>query len=403
MKCTWRRLLFLACILTVLLTGCRPLFQPKIVVSEDEFRITPDTLFATQISPRAVEMDTAPGINTSYLAIINRDGSIRAIRIQPMEVGQPVWVGKTLVAVDRKYNYFISDKTTKIEDPKPSLTTFLLDAGDGKHALALMNDGYVDDANGLSYRAYGKKISINSTETTELEGILLSGGTCNGELYAMGEATGRVKRQITTSDSANISEFVQATGTPEGREKLLGHSPASIGEADGSASPCINGELVQLNEDNAGLDWPTTAYVRLRNIKTGKVTDRPLTTSEGQRFTFKEHSLVGSSIYDRSSISGTTFNWLSSINGTYWQTNIETGATELLFGINETPEFFDNSAIEFTPRSIYMLHQGEDGIVINAYNKDDGKLTNSLPVPDLDKLTSTGRLFWRLAVAPQVP
>ena len=389
------------------LSGCSWLGRSDVVVSEDEFRITENTLFATQLSPIAREMDTAPGINTSYLVTFDRDGSAQALKIEPMEIAVPVWQGDTLVAVDRKFDYFVTDKVVKIDHPKTEVTTYLYPSTTSNEVFALMNNGWRED--GSSYHASTETITPQGYSTTDLDGIFLTGSECDGVLYALGDATGETVKHAPPELRDNATAFVQASGTSDGKQRIVEMSQTHEAETSSEPLPCVNGRVVQLldteivQKSKSGEPRYTyEAFVRIRDTKTGQHKDVPMKNADGSRFIYEDLQFLASPYYEVDFRAGSSIRWLAR-EGSFWQTNIDTGVTEKLFQIQESEQFFAVGNAAFSPEGIHILAELEDGTVIKSFSKKDGSLTRTLEVPGFDAITARTRQHWTLAVSPHVP
>ena len=229
------------------LSGCSWLGRSDVVVSEDEFRITEDTLFATQLSPIYQEMDTAPGINTSYLVTFDRDGSVQALKIHPMAIGEPIWQGDTLVAVDRKFDYFVTDKVLKIDHPKVEVMTNIVASSTTDEVFALMNDGATEDG----YRSVTETITPQGYTTTNLDGAYLMTSECDGVLYGIGDAEGRVAAQAPKELGDHVTALVQASGTANHQEHVISYTKGLFNEGGSSPLPCFADSIVNLILDEA--------------------------------------------------------------------------------------------------------------------------------------------------------
>ena len=389
------------------LSGCSWFDRSGVVVSEDEFRITEDTFFATQLSPIAREMDTAPGINTSYLVTFDRDGSAQALKIEPMEIAVPVWQGDTLVAVDRKYDYFVSDRVVKVDHPKTEVTTYLYPSTTSDEVFALMNNGWRED--GSSYHASTETITPQGYSTTDLDGIFLTGSECDGVLYALGDATGETAKHAPPELRDNATALVQASGTSDGKQRIVEMSQTHEAETSSEPLPCVNGRVVQLlnteivQKSKSGEPRYTyEAFVRIRDTKTGKHKDVPMKNADGSRFIYEDLQFLTNPYYEVDFRAGSSIRWLA-VNGSFWQTNIDTGVTEKLFQIQESEQFFAVGNAAFSPEGIHILAELEDGTVIKSFSKKDGSLTRTLEVPGFDAITARTRQHWTLAVSPNVP
>ena len=389
------------------LSGCSWLGRSDVVVSEDEFRITEDTFFATQLSPIAREMDTAPGINTSYLVTFDRDGSAQALKIEPMEIAVPVWQGDTLVAVDRKFDYFVTDRVVKVDHPKTEVTTFLYPSTTSNEVFALMNNGWRED--GSSYHASTETITPQGYSTTDLDGIFLTGSECDGVLYALGDATGETVKHAPPELRDNATAFVQASGTSDGKQRIVEMSQTHEAETSSQPLPCVNGRVVQLldteivQKSKSGEPRYTyEAFVRIRDTKTGQHKDVPMKNADGSRFIYEDLQFLASPYYEVGFRAGSSIRWLAR-EGSFWQTNIDTGVTEKLFQIQESEQFFAVGNAAFSPEGIHILAELEDGTVIKSFSKKDGSLTRTLEVPGFDSITARTRQHWTLAVSPHVP
>ncbi|MDK7749754.1 hypothetical protein QP572_05235 [Brevibacterium sp. UMB10442] len=389
------------------LSGCSWFDRSGVVVSEDEFRITEDTFFATQLSPIAREMDTAPGINTSYLVTFDRDGSAQALKIEPMEIAVPVWQGDTLVAVDRKFDYFVSDRVVKVDHPKTEVTTFLYPSTTSDEVFALMNNGWRED--GSSYHASTETITPQGYSTTDLDGIFLTGSECDGVLYALGDATGETAKHAPPELRDNATALVQASGTSDGKQRIVEMSQTHEAETSSEPLPCVNGRVVQLlnteivQKSKSGEPRYTyEAFVRIRDTKTGKHKDVPMKNADGSRFIYEDLQFLTNPYYEVDFRAGSSIRWLAR-EGSFWQTNIDTGVTEKLFQIQESEQFFAVGNAAFSPEGIHILAELEDGTVIKSFSKKDGSLTRTLEVPGFDTITARTRQHWTLAVSPNVP
>lgn len=389
------------------LSGCSWFDRSGVVVSEDEFRITEDTFFATQLSPIAREMDTAPGINTSYLVTFDRDGSAQALKIEPMEIAVPVWQGDTLVAVDRKFDYFVSDRVVKVDHPKTEVTTFLYPSTTSNEVFALMNNGWRED--GSSYHASTETITPQGYSTTDLDGIFLTGSECDGVLYALGDATGETAKHAPPELRDNATALVQASGTSDGKQRIVEMSQTHEAETSSEPLPCVNGRVVQLlnteivQKSKSGEPRYTyEAFVRIRDTKTGKHKDVPMKNADGSRFIYEDLQFLTNPYYEVDFRAGSSIRWLAR-EGSFWQTNIDTGVTEKLFQIQESEQFFAVGNAAFSPEGIHILAELEDGTVIKSFSKKDGSLTRTLEVPGFDAITARTRQHWTLAVSPHVP
>ena len=389
------------------LSGCSWFDRSGVVVSEDEFRITEDTFFATQLSPIAREMDTAPGINTSYLVTFDRDGSAQALKIEPMEIAAPVWQGDTLVAVDRKFDYFVSDRVVKVDHPKTEVTTYLYPSTTSDEVFALMNNGWRED--GSSYHASTETITPQGYSTTDLDGIFLTGSECDGVLYALGDATGETAKHAPPELRDNATALVQASGTSDGKQRIVEMSQTHEAETSSEPLPCVNGRVVQLL-DTEKVQKPKSgeprytyeAFVRIRDTKTGKHKDVPMKNADGSRFIYEDLQFLTNPYYEVDFRAGSSIRWLAR-EGSFWQTNIDTGVTEKLFQIQESEQFFAVGNAAFSPEGIHILAELEDGTVIKSFSKKDGSLTRTLEVPGFDAITARTRQHWTLAVSPNVP
>ena len=330
------------------LSGCSWLGRSDVVVSEDEFRITEDTLFATQLSPIYQEMDTAPGINTSYLVTFDRDGSVQALKIHPMEIGEPIWQGDTLVAVDRKYDYFVTDKVLKIDHPKTEVMTNIVASSTTDEVFALMNDGATEDG----YRSVTETITPQGYTTTNLDGAYLMTSECDGVLYGIGDAEGRVAAQAPKELGDHVTALVQASGTANHQEHVISYTKGLFNEGGSSPLPCFADSIVNLILDEAplGQPEPLTGYLRVRNVRDGSYKDVPLRQPDGNKL---EHKLDGP-YYDRVGVAGHNFNWLDR-DGSFFRTNIDTGVTEKLFQIQESEQFLRLVMWPFLPRVFILL------------------------------------------------
>ena len=378
------------------LSGCSWLGRSDVVVSEDEFRITEDTLFATQLSPIYQEMDTAPGINTSYLVTFDRDGSVQALKIHPMEIGEPIWQGDTLVAVDRKFDYFVSDRVVKVDHPKTEVMTNIVLSSTTDEVFALMNDGATEDG----YRSVTETITPQGYTTTNLDGAYLMTSECDGVLYGIGDAEGRVAAQAPKELGDHVTALVQASGTANHQEHVISYTKGLFNEGGSSPLPCIADSIVNLILDEAplGQPEPLTGYLRVRNVRDGSYKDVPLRQPDGNKL---EHKLDGP-YYDRVGVAGRNFNWLDR-DGSFFRTNIDTGVTEKLFQIHESAQFFAVGNVAFSPEGIHIIAELEEGTVIKSFSKKDGSLTRTLEVPGFDTITARTRQHWGLAVSPNVP
>ena len=389
------------------LSGCSWLGRSDVVVSEDEFRITEDTLFATQLSPIAREMDTVPGINTSYLVTFDRDGSVQALKIEPMAIATPIWQGDTLVAIDRKYDYFVSDRVVKVDHPKTEVTTYLYPSTTSDEVFALMNHGWSED--GSSYHAYTETITPQGYSTTDLDGIFLTGSECDGVLYALGDATGETVKHAPPELRDNATAFVQASGTSDGKQRIVEMTRINDSETSSEPLPCVNGRVVQLLETekvqkskSGEPRYTYKAFVRIRDTKTGKHKDVPMKNADGSRFIYEDLQFLTNPYYEVDFRAGSSIRWLAG-EGSFWQTNIDTGVTEKLFQIQESEQFFAVGNAAFSPEGIHILAELEDGTVIKSFSKKDGSLTRTLEVPGFDAITARTRQHWTLAVSPHVP
>ena len=389
------------------LSGCSWFDRSGVVVSEDEFRITEDTFFATQLSPIAREMDTAPGINTSYLVTFDRDGSAQALKIEPMEIAVPVWQGDTLVAVDRKFDYFVSDRVVKVDHPKTEVTTYLYPSTTSDEVFALMNNGWRED--GSSYHASTETITPQGYSTTDLDGIFLTASECDGVLYALGDATGETAKHAPPELRDNATAFVQASGTSDGKQRIVEMTRINDSETSSQPLPCVNGRVVQLLETekvqkskSGEPRYTYEAFARVRDTKTGQHKDVPMKNADGSRFIYEDLQFLTSPYYELGSRDGSSIRWLA-VNGSFWQTNIDTGVTEKLFQIQESEQFFAVGNAAFSPEGIHILAELEDGTVIKSFSKKDGSLTRTLEVPGFDAITARTRQHWTLAVSPHVP
>ena len=389
------------------LSGCSWFDRSGVVVSEDEFRITEDTFFATQLSPIAREMDTVPGINTSYLVTFDRDGSAQALKIEPMEIAVPVWQGDTLVAVDRKFDYFVSDRVVKVDHPKTEVTTYLYPSTTSNEVFALMNNGWRED--GSSYHASTETITPQGYSTTDLDGIFLTGSECDGVLYALGDATGETAKHAPPELRDNATALVQASGTSDGKQRIVEMSQTHEAETSSEPLPCVNGRVVQLlnteivQKSKSGEPRYTyEAFVRIRDTKTGKHKDVPMKNADGSRFIYEDLQFLTNPYYEVDFRAGSSIRWLAR-EGSFWQTNIDTGVTEKMFQIQESEQFFAVGNAAFSPEGIHILAELEDGTVIKSFSKKDGSLTRTLEVPGFDAITARTRQHWTLAVSPNVP
>ena len=393
----------IAVLASTCLTGCSSLFTPDTVVSEDEFSITHDTLFVTQLSPAYRDMDSAPGVNTSYLVAIEKGGTVKALKVEPMESGDPQFMGDTLVAIDRKYDYFINNTVTKREHKKSETTTEMAVSSNGNNVFALMNEGYEPD--GETYRTYAETISdSNSTRPVELEGIFLTASECQGALYAVGDATGRLISNPANTYKSEGTAFVQATNTGSSNEKVISFSKSLSSDTVGSLLPCIGSEIVHFYEDeytlNSGKE-PDGGFIRLRNIHNGDTSDKRFVDQDGNDLKIDRPGLISGAEYDRTNLTDDTVYWYGE-DGGYWETNIRTGATQKLFTIPEPQEFIDAATVGFSPKAIHLLHSGDNGTVVKSYSKEDGSVVQELNVEGFDELYSGSREFWNLTVAPWV-
>lgn len=389
------------------LSGCSWFDRSGVVVSEDEFRITDDTLFATQLSPIAREMDTAPGINTSFLVTFDRDGSVHALKIEPMALATPIWQGDTLVAIDRKFDYFVSDRVVKVDHPKTEVTTYVYPSTTSDEVFALMNHGWSED--GSSYHAYTETITPQGYSTTDLDGIFLTGSECDGVLYALGDATGETAKQAPPQLRGDATAFVQASGTPDGKQRVVETTRINESETSTEPLPCVNGRVVQILETeivgkpkSGEPKYTYKAFVRVRDTKTGKHKDVPMKNADGSQFIYEDLQFLVSPYYELGSNDGPWIRWLA-IEGSFWRTNIDTGVTEKLFQIQESEQFFAVGKVALSPEGIHILAELEEGTVIKSFSKKDGSLTRTLEVPGFDTITARSRQHWTLAVSPQVP
>ncbi|EFG47015.1 hypothetical protein HMPREF0183_1718 [Brevibacterium mcbrellneri ATCC 49030] len=378
------------------LSGCSWFDRSGVVVSEDEFRITEDTLFATQLSPIYQEMDTAPGINTSYLVTFDRDGSVQALKIHPMAIGVPIWQGDTLVAVDRKFDYFVTDKVLMIDHPKTEVMTNIVASSTTDEVFALMNDGATEDG----YRSVTETITPQGYTTTNLDGAYLMTSECDGVLYGIGDAEGRVAAQASKELGDHVTALVQASGTANHQEHVISYTKGLFNEGGSSPLPCFSDSIVNLILDEAplGQPEPLTGYLRVRNVREGSYKDVPLRQPDGNKL---EHKFDGP-YYDRVGVAGRNFNWLDR-DGSFFRTNVDTGVTEKLFQIQESEQFFAVGNVAFSPEGIHIIAELEEGTVIKSFSKEDGSLIRTLEVPGFDTITARTRQHWGLAVSPNVP
>ena len=378
------------------LSGCSWLGRSDVVVSEDEFRITEDTLFATQLSPIYQEMDTAPGINTSYLVTFDRDGSVQALKIHPMAIGVPIWQGDTLVAVDRKFDYFVTDKVLKIDHPKVEVMTNIVASSTTDEVFALMNDGDTEDG----YKTSVETLTQGGHTTTKLDGAYLMTSECDGVLYGIGDAEGRVAAQAPKELGDHVTALVQASGTANHQEHVISYQRTHEGEGSATPLPCFTDSIANLALDVSEPDRPVTltGSVRVRNVRDGSHHNVVLRNPDGTRY----ETYIEAPNYDLNSVSGRSFNWLNN-DGVYWRTNIDTGVTEKLFQIQESEQFFAVGNVAFSPEGIHIIAELEEGTVIKSFSKEDGSLTRTLEVPGFDTITARTRQHWGLAVSPNVP
>ncbi|MDK8346513.1 MAG: hypothetical protein QP780_06640 [Brevibacterium sp. UMB1308B] len=378
------------------LSGCSWFDRSGVVVGEDEFRITEDTLFATQLSPIYQEMDTAPGINTSYLVTFDRDGSVQALKIHPMAIGEPIWQGDTLVAVDRKYDYFVSDRVVKVDHPKVEVMTNIVASSTTDEVFALMNDGDTEDG----YKTSVETLTQGGHTTTKLDGAYLMTSECDGVLYGIGDAEGRVAAQAPKELGDHVTALVQASGTANHQENVISYQRTHEGEGSATPLPCFTDSIANLALDVSEPDRPVTltGSVRVRNVRDGSHHDVVLRNPDGTRY----ETYIEAPNYDLNSVSGRSFNWLNN-DGVYWRTNIDTGVTEKLFQIQESEQFFAVGSVAFSPEGIHIIAELEEGTVIKSFSKKDGSLIRTLEVPGFDTITARTRQHWTLAVSPHVP
>ncbi|WP_347031623.1 hypothetical protein [Brevibacterium paucivorans] len=394
-----KKLIGLVCVVGFIaagLSGCSWLGRSDVVVSEDEFRITENTLFATQLSPIYQEMDTAPGINTSYLVTFERDGSVQALKIHPMAIGEPIWQGDTLVAVDRKFDYFVTDKVRKIDHPKVEVMTNIVASSTTDEVFALMNDGDTEEG----YKTSVETLTQGGHTTTNLDGAYLMTSECDGVLYGIGDAEGRVVARAPKELGDHVTALVRASGTANHQEQVISYQRTHEGEGSATPLPCFTDSVVSLVLDVSEPDGPATltGFVRVRNVRDGSHHDVVLRNPDGTRY----ETYIEAPNYDLRSLSGRSFNWLNN-DGVYWRTNIDSGVTEKLFQIHESAQFFAVGNVAFSPEGIHIIAELEEGTVIKSFSKKDGSLTRTLEVPGFDTITARTRQHWGLAVSPNVP
>ena len=180
-------------------------------------------------------------------------------------------------------------------------------------------------------------------------------------------------------------------------------------ETSSQPLPCVNGRVVQLldteivQKSKSGEPRYTyKAFVRTRDTKTGKHKDVPMKNADGSPFIYEDLQFLASPYYEVDFRAGSSIRWLAR-EGSFWQTNIDTGVTEKLFQIQESEQFFAVGNAAFSPEGIHILAELEDGTVIKSFSKKDGSLTRTLEVPGFDTITARTRQHWTLAVSPHVP
>ena len=171
----------------------------------------------------------------------------------------------------------------------------------------------------------------------------------------------------------------------------------------------MNGRVVQLLETeivqkskSGEPRYTYEAFVRVRDTKTGQHKDVPMKNADGSRVIYEDLQFLTSPYYELGSRDGSSIRWLA-VNGSFWQTNIDTGVTEKLFQIQESEQFFAVGTATFSPEGIHYLYEGDDGTVIKSFSKKDGSLTRTLEVPGFDTITARTRQHWTLAVSPHMP
>lgn len=387
-------LVALAC---AVLSGCSGI-QPAPVVSEDQFRVTDDTAFATFVTPSTAEMDTGPGTRHSYMILISKTGNVTATKAEPMEVGKPIWIDDEVFFADRSYDYFVGATVHKVKHPKPALQEAITRSTTDGAVLLLSNHGFTE----TGYRMISSRITKDSYTDTDIEGIFHNVGECAGELYGQGEGTGPQLKILnnyphTDTDSAII--FSQLTDRKYNKQILKGHKKPEEPPATAANLECREGALILLIDEETELGtFADKGKVRRWDTKTGKHHDVNLTTPSGAPFTFSNPETLTSALY-LSSSSDEVIDWLA-LTGEIYRTTLKDGITTQTAKID--PIDLEDVATRTTSDNtyIYVIADHLDVPELRIYSRATGALIRTVQMPDLSKYITSWRTMWAIAPRP---
>ncbi|MYM19194.1 hypothetical protein GSY69_04210 [Brevibacterium sp. 5221] len=360
----------------LLLAGCSTA-RPGVEVDADAL-VTDQTVAALFISPQAPYLDDDSARPRSFVAAIDRDGSLRAYRSAPMQGGTPVWSDGQVLVADREFDHrFFGGGSAHVEHRKPDAQVAAYPLR-GRGAFgAVYNDGQADDA----YRVVVSSTQRGRFSDTAVDGSYLGIGVCASGLIGVAvddEADGEADSE------PRMAETISRIDPLTHRLSVLGHArvaPEALPLYTQRPAPCRDGVVSAIVDS----ERPEEKTARLRRIDaaSGRSTVRTLTDERGaaRRFDFGDYGI--DPVFSALSLSRGALDWVSS-DGVVWRTELATAKTRRLFDTGADWVAEQSAVVDFSRDCVAVLDIADDDAGrLRIFDRSDGALVHSAAVPDL--------------------
>ena len=390
---------FLMCGLLSLVTSCS---SDESMVLDPEDASAQGVIAAAYISPQLHALDSE---STGYVLLIDDDGDASALETSGMANPALAWSDQGLFFGDVHHDYLLSlDGLSVSESPKTDYQHTLFTTAEG--SVGLYNDGFTENG----YIEQVVEYDGEESTLTEVEGMYLATGMCDGQMYGVAEPTGRYADQAAQEGIENNGEagfnalmLTQLTGTSSGTEELVAIHQVPDSDQWAFDSPCQDRVLRHLatrydDEHSAG-----TPVLRSWNTSTGQFNEVELHYSDGRAL---ETTEFGFQAHGTAPLSGgeDSYQWVSTATYELMTTDIYTGETE---PITELDGHFDPATstllTQFTDTHLWTLSftHGDHAMVIRSYDRHTGDLDRTLEVAEFTDRLNDEDVLGGFAVQPQ--
>ncbi|MGO3884702.1 MAG: hypothetical protein ACTJHU_00260 [Mycetocola sp.] len=322
-----------------------------------------------------------------------------------MDIGQLAWDTTGLYFSDMHTDYHLNTTLTSTPSEKTDYQQGMFSFNNGT-SFGLYNDGFTDD----TYIYQGVASDGETSPLTELEGMYPVTGNCDGEIYGVGQPTGKYAAEATErgltleGESGYTTEMLaKLSNTPNGTEQVLDIRPVTDSSPSAVDTPCVDGVLHYVasvyteSEDGSDLalrSWDTTRH---------SFTETPLTDSSGQAMTEYFDKDIFHEGATKESLRNGRIDWVG-LDSTVYGTDVSSGKTVELYTV---PGEFDfdvaSRSIVFTDDLLVTATEqnDDDSVTIVAQDRETGDVISTVNVPAATDIIRDGLILRDLAVAPK--